>query len=362
MHPILAYRSRLLLYLALWLVFGIMLATAMSVTGTTSGIWSVVMALPLALLLGVQSLSCWYLVRVLPLGQVPAARLAGSWIGAGLLLLTFWLLAAVGWAQVLRSLGGLVRTTDSPALMSMLILCGATGLLAAVMGQYLLASFERTRESENRVLETQMLRREAETHLLRRQLDPHFLFNSLNSMAALIGTNPIAARRMCSLLADFFRDSLKIGARSTVALDQEVDLTRKFAQIAQIRFADRLHLRFDIDADVGQVQVPSLVLQPLVENAMQHGIAHLLSGGDVVVEAHSRNGLLELSVENACDSDRPPSNGTGIGLANVRGRIEMLYGTRARFSVSDQPQRFRVVMLLPMNESQGGESAHPDHR
>ena len=93
--------------------------------------------------------------------------------------------------------------------------------------------------------------------------------------------------------------------------------------------------------------VPPLVLQPLVENAVHHGIAHLLEGGEVIVRARQRDGLLELAVENPCDPDRPPSRGAGVGLSNVRSRIDTLFGHRASVDVKAEPTKFRVSILLP---------------
>jgi LytS/YehU family sensor histidine kinase len=93
--------------------------------------------------------------------------------------------------------------------------------------------------------------------------------------------------------------------------------------------------------------VPPLVLQPLVENAVHHGVAHLVDGGEITVRARRRDGLLELAVENPCDPERPASRGAGVGLQNVRSRIETLFGHRASVDVNAEPHRFRVAIVLP---------------
>jgi two-component system sensor histidine kinase AlgZ len=191
------------------------------------------------------------------------------------------------------------------------------------------------------------LARESELRTLRGQLDPHFLFNSLNSVAALIGSDAQSARRMCFLMAAFFRKSLQLGSRQSIPLSEELSLVQTFLAIEEVRFRERLLTRFDVADDALMLAVPPLVLQPLVENAVKHGVAHLVEGGEVTVRAHRREGLLELIVENPCDPERPPSRGAGVGLANVRSRIDTLFAHRASVDVNAQPTWFRVAILLP---------------
>jgi LytS/YehU family sensor histidine kinase len=216
------------------------------------------------------------------------------------------------------------------------------------------AGFERSGQAERDALQLRVAAREAELRFLRGQLDPHFLFNSLNSVAALIGSDPPEARRMCFLMSDFFRRSLRLGAQESIALREELSLADTFLAIEEVRFGERLRKRFEIGAGTEEVQVPALLLQPLVENAVHHGVAHLLAGGEVTVSAQRHGGLLELAVANPCDPDRPASRGAGLGLANVRARVEALFGTRARVDVRAEADRFRVVILLPATAAKEG--------
>src|SRR5690606_6672210 len=206
---------------------------------------------------------------------------------------------------------------------------------------------ERSRSAERRALELQVMARDAELKALRTQLDPHFLFNSLNSVAALIGSDPQAARRMCFLMAGFFRKSLTLARETSIALADEISLVETFLAIEQVRFGARLRVSIHVTNEVRIFAVPPLVLQPLVENAVHHGIAHLVEGGEVTIRARRREGLLEMVVENPCDPDRPPSRSTGVGLANVRSRIETLFGHRASVAVEDGATIFRVSVLIP---------------
>lgn len=345
MHPIFTRRSRIFLYLAVWIVFGMLLAVVLYSGGKAPAGWSLMFAVPVAVLLGLQSLSFWYLVQAMPPGETPVKRLATTWLAAGLISLLVWLTAAYGWSQFL--LPEKENPDDAAGLLPLLIFAGAIGILLAVLGHYLAAAFQRSRNAERHALELQVLTREAELRSLRAQLDPHFLFNSLNSVAALIGNDTAAARQMCFLMAQFFRKSLSLGREPSIPLSEEISLVETFLAIEQVRFGERLRAKFDVADDVRTVCVPPLVLQPLVENAVHHGVAHLLEGGEVSIRARRREGFLELVVENPCDPDRPPSRGTGVGLVNVRSRVETLCGHRASVDVDAGEANFRVSILLP---------------
>lgn len=344
MHPILKRRGRLWLYLAVWIVFGLLLTVVFVFGGRAPVQWSLYFSVPMAVLLGLQSLSFWFLVQAMPPGDTPPLRMALSWLVAGLISLVVWLGAAYAWAQWLLPEG---YGDEAQGIIGLLIFAGAIGITLAVLGHYLFGAFERSRDAERKALELQVLAREAELKSLRAQLDPHFLFNSLNSVAALIGNDTAAARQMCFLMAQFFRKSLTLARQQSIPLSEEVSLAETFLAIEKVRFGERLQSRFDITDDVRDVAVPPLMLQPLVENAVHHGVAHLLEGGEVTVRARRREGFLELVVQNPCDPDRPPSRGTGVGLVNVRSRVETLCGHRASVDVDAGEASFRVSILLP---------------
>lgn len=350
LHPILKDRRRLFLYLLLWVGIGKLLAAVIVYGGGAPLGWALKFALPLALLLGFQSLGSWYLVRALPAESTPMFRLIVSWGIGGTLSVGVWVAVGLIWASVLLpegSVGAARRTEILWGSAPLLFVIGALGFVAAVLGHYLLAAFERSRAAERRALELQVHARDAELRSLKAQLDPHFLFNSLNSVAALIGTDAKSARRMCFLMAGFFRKSLGLARRESIPLAEEVYLVETFLAIEQVRFGDRLRSSFEISEEALTLGVPPLLLQPLVENAVHHGIAHLVEGGEVRVSARRRDGLVELTVDNPCDPERPASRGAGVGLDNVRARVAALFGHRARVEVEAEPDRYRVTLLVP---------------
>jgi hypothetical protein len=346
LHPILTQPARLLQYLGLWLGFGLLLATVLTVGNRVPVLWALEFSLPVGVLLGFLALSCWYLIQVLPASETPWPRLIGTWLGTGVVLIGVWLGAAVQWAKMLLPLDA-PQLAGIPSLSTLLAFAGAIAWSATILSHYLVAAFERSRQSEKHALQSQVLAREAELRSLRSQIDPHFLFNSLNSVAALIGTDVAAARRMCFLLANFFRKSVALGREESIALGEEIQLIETFLAIEEVRFGDRLRKKFSLAEETLKLSVPPLVLQPLVENAVHHGIAHLLEGGEVCVTARQRGNLLELTVTNPCDPDRPPSRGTGTGLQNVRSRLETLYGRTAQVESVAHQTDFSVTLLIP---------------
>ena len=239
MHPILLTRTRMLVYLAIWVAFGLLLAGVLMLGGRAPMDWSLEFAVPLAVLLGLQALPYWYLVRALPPDTTPPHRILLIWIGAALVSLAIWLGLAYEWAQLLLPTGA-SYPEGARAGMPILGFVGGIAITLAVLGNYLMWAFQRSREAERRALELQVLAREAELKSLRAQLDPHFLFNSLNSVAALIGNDTQAARHMCFLIAQFFRKSLTLGRQEAIPLSEEVGLAQTFLAIEKVRFGDDL--------------------------------------------------------------------------------------------------------------------------
>jgi LytS/YehU family sensor histidine kinase len=196
-------------------------------------------------------------------------------------------------------------------------------------------------------MQVQVLARDAELRSLRSQLDPHFLFNCLHSISALTTADPPAARRMCLLLGEFLRETLALGSESRITVARELKLVDRFLSVERIRFGDRLDVDLAADAEAEACLVPPLLLQPLVENAVTHGIAHLLERGTIRIAASRTPGRLSIVVENPCDPDRPRRTGTGVGVSNVRARLQALYGGEAMMKSSEQGGIWRMEVSFP---------------
>jgi len=351
MHPILADRKRLALYLLTWCLLALLLAlVAMEWSGGLSDRQAESLSLHLgeAILLTVPPtivyaficLAAWYPARAMPLDRASASALLPTHLVAAIVLSALWLLIFRLWARVL----GPPAPDIVAARMAVFVVTGILLYVLAVALHYVLLAIEHSRAVEQREMNVKLLAREAE---LKAQLDPHFLFNSLNSISALCGSSPSSARTLTTLLAEYLRKSLRIGSADTITLSEELELASSYLAIERIRFGPRLEFEQNIEESVRTYRVPPLLLQPLVENAVTHGVGHLLEGGAVQIAASRDGDRVHISVENRCDPDRPSSRGEGIGLSNTRRRIDAFYGESARIEVVNEPDRFRVDLWVP---------------
>lgn len=198
---------------------------------------------------------------------------------------------------------------------------------------------------------------EAKLTNLRRQLRPHFLFNALQSVTASMDESPARGRRVVRRLGELLRASLRSDDEHWITLDEELELTRAYLEIEEIRFEDRLRVQIEAAPETLDQRVPALLLQPIVENAVSHGIAPEIDGGTVTVRAFLEGARLILEVEDdgaglRTDGDRDTPAGTGIGLANTRERLATLFGASASLDLrqggrAGERAGVRVRITLP---------------
>ncbi len=177
------------------------------------------------------------------------------------------------------------------------------------------------------------------------QIHPHFLFNTLNSIAALLHKDVEAADRMIARLGDFLRLTLKSSDAPIVDFEQELEFLKCYLEIEHIRFRDRLTVDFDIDPRALTAMVPNLILQPIVENAVKHGVARQTYPGHIIISARREGERLIMRVEDNGSGLKVKSNGSGIGLSNTRARLEQFYGGDFTFQIANSAERGASVTL-----------------
>jgi two-component system, LytTR family, sensor histidine kinase AlgZ len=348
MHPLLTRRSYLGAYLAVWLPLTCLLVFMMKVPGGVSLFEATILLVPMAVLYAAACLATWYTCRATPLRSSGIARVSITHLLAALLLSFVWVEIGRHYARALSTssvFNGL--ETRYGVHSATLFLSGIFLYLVIVGFFYVLIALEASRAAEARVLEASVLARDAELKALKAQVNPHFLFNSLNSINALTSIDAARAQEMCILLAEFLRMTLGLGEKSAVPLREELELLRRFLAIEKVRFGERLQVDAYVETQAESCLVPPLILQPLVENAIIHGIAHLPQGGAVRLRAQCSEGRLHISIENSFDPEAPPSRKKGMGLNNVRQRIEARFPKQGSVQATADEDVFRVSLSIP---------------
>ncbi len=353
MHPLLT-RNRLGLYLLGWLPLAAILIFLMTSGGTLSWLESTVLVIPLCMVYAFICLSAWYTAKSAPILRESALRLIAVHSVAAALVSYFWM--GLGWVLVASlSKTSAFQGLDRRFAPQAAILFGAGYLLylLSVSSHYVILSLEASRDAEARVMQASILARDAELKALKAQVNPHFLFNSLNSISALTSVDPAKAREMCILLSEFLRMTLGLGEKASIRLAEELALLERFLAIEKVRFGSRLRVEEAIGDGSKPLLLPPLLLQPLVENAVLHGIANLPEGGTIRLASDFQDSRLSIIIENTFDPESTSLRRGGMGLANVRRRLEGRYGEQASMQVSVEGDRFRVHLSLP---AETGES------
>jgi two-component sensor histidine kinase len=375
MSGLLSDRRGTTLYLLVWLLLGcvfagMILSVGAGSTGATlaahpgnpalARYWlnALLLALPVTMVYAFATgFSAFALCRAFPLAERSLSSLLGVFGLAALVLASLWVMLGHLWNEILLTLelpwAGLAFSANLSWLMFALGLL-LYGLTVAL--HYLLIEYERAQLAAQRELESKIMATDAELRMLRTQVDPHFLFNSLNSISALTSIDAQKAREMTQQLADFFRLSLGLEAHKKVSLQDEMRLTMHFLAIEKVRFDARLQVQMHIADDAAPGLLPPMIIQPLVENAVKHGIGQLTQGGTIHIHAARAGSLLRIRVENDIDADLPAdgSGGVrsgagrgGIGLANVRQRLFASYAHEASIHWQRSNTTFCVELTLP---------------
>jgi len=347
MHPILASPRRLLLYLLAWAAIFALLAAVTWESSTATWIQAAAALGPACAVFAFVCLSPFYICRGKPLGPSSAWNLLATFGGAAAAggLIFAWSAGQTAMAlDDMAPFHGIARLrTHVPFwfVLGVLLYLLSAGL------HYAALAVGASRHAERHATEARTLAREAELNALRMQINPHFLFNSLHSIAALATADGLRAREMCVRLAGFLRSSLGLGDRANIPLSEELALARSYLEVEQVRFGARLRVEEEIAADCEGCGVPALLLQPLVENAVKHGIAGLIEGGPIRLTARRSGACVAITLENAFDPEASASGKMGIGLLHVRRRLQVRYGDAAEFAAGPSGGVYRVELRFP---------------
>jgi len=220
---------------------------------------------------------------------------------------------------------------------------------------YTIIYYRNLKQKEIEQAELKILTRDAELKALKLQMNPHFLFNSLNSINALITKDPASARKMISQLSELLRMSLESHDKLLISLKEELDLVHSYLAIEQMRFEDKMKFNEHIDADLLTRPFPAMLLQPLLENAVKHGIANTRSGGTISLSIKRQDNQLVGTVVNETGHNKSAkfsiTESNGISINNIRQRLDRMYGNSYDWKIDhSEENKFKVEFKLPLSD------------
>ena len=291
-------------------------------------------------------IALWYVIRYSMPGNHAGFSLIFNHFTSLVLLLVFWV--GAGYA----SLNLLFR--DNLVYMNFLALSIPYRFVAGVLlyafmglGYYLIILYRDLQEKAKAETRLNELLKESELNMLKSQINPHFLFNSLNSISSLTITDPGKAQEMVVKLSEFLRYSVSSNINTFTTLSKEMQNIQRYLEIEKIRFGDKLVFEFDLDPACAYRNIPVMILQPLFENAIKHGVYESTEPVKVLTSCRLHEDYFEVRIRNDFDPEAPARKGSGIGLKNIRERLRLMYRNDSLLKISVDKNVFQVVLTIP---------------
>ena len=229
------------------------------------------------------------------------------------------------------------------------IMEGLLFYVVAVLVYYLYVYMWELNEKANNEIRLNKLLKDGELNLLKSQINPHFLFNSLNSLNVLILKNPEQAQQMLMALSDYLRYTVVATREEQSVLQKEIENIERYLSIEKLRFGERLHYDFEIADGCLQIKIPSMLLQPLFENAVKHGVYESVGMVRITTKINKEGGYLRIAISNNFDDENPGARkGSGTGLKNIGERLNLFYGTEASIYTKKENNQFSVIVKTPI--------------
>ncbi|MGD9928678.1 MAG: sensor histidine kinase [Mangrovibacterium sp.] len=342
-HPFFNNRILILYYGLFWLVMGLGNSLLQAFWNNMNLEASLLESVHLFLLYPILGASIWYLIRYNGLNENDWLWNVMFHLVAASILNAIWLymgFVAVGMVNEIY-LDNFYRALPSNILAGYLMYAGY------VVFFYALGYYDSLKEKIKREAELKSLVRDAELNALKSQINPHFLFNSLNSISSLTISNPQKAQEMVINLSAFMRYSLQHNREETVSLLDELENIKRYLGIEKVRFGKKLLPVFEVEEACLQARIPNMILQPLLENAIKYGVYEATSPVSIRVSCRPEQAYFHLTIENDYDPESVKSKGEGIGLRNIRQRLELIYGNPNLIRITDNRTSYKVELMLP---------------
>lgn len=288
-------------------------------------------------------ISIWYVIKFSTLENNSTGRVALTHITAATIIVLIWLYLGMVFSKVLHP--NISELIDNKVPEN--IIMGYSLYVIYVVFFYAVNYYQGFKEKLVNEEKLQSLIKEAELHALKSQINPHFLFNSLNSISSLTMTNPPGAHEMVINLSSLMRYSLRHSQTEKVSFGEELKNNQLYLKIEKVRFGSKLNTIFEIDDKCLGAEIPNMILQPLFENAIKYGVYEAIEPVDLITRGVCRGNMLEVTIINNYDPDSITSKGEGIGLRNIRDRLQIIYGDPMLMKIDDNKKEFKVTLTIP---------------
>ena len=294
--------------------------------------------------------SIWYVIKFTTLENNSAFRIILGHLIAASIIVLIWMYIGVVIIKLLHP--------DAQEMMK-------RGMVNRIFGGYMMylvfvvffyavnyyQSFKEKLKNEGKLLS---LVKEAELHALKSQINPHFLFNSLNSISSLTMSDPARAQEMVINLSQLMRYSLKHDQKEKVLFKQELENNKLYLQIEKVRFGSKLNPVFEIDENCMKAEIPNMILQPLYENAIKYGVYEATEPIEIKTVCTCNEEFLQITISNPYDTNVMSKRGEGIGLRNIRDRLQIIYGNPFLLKLADNKKEFTVTLTIPQKTKKNG--------
>lgn len=337
-----------------WSVLTFSISSLISIVTESALLDCLILFTPLYFLCLVFILPNYYVCAGLPLQESSWPTLLGTQALTLAVIVGMWVLSGEGYLLLLNAM--MPQSAQWSSLFRASLPINITIVViqfeVIMLIHYLYFAMEKSRTLEQAALKQKLLISQAELQTLKATVHPHFLFNSLNTLSNIALSAPEKAHRFCLLIAGFLRYSVAYSKKSSASLSDELEHIQNYLGIERERFGDRLETEFEIDEKIRMVSVPPLILFPIVENAIKHGIDSCLEGGTLRILARQNESSLVIEVTNPVDELGRKLKGTGHGLFSVEQRLKTKYGSKAALKTNRSAGQFSVQLYLPITPSQ----------
>ncbi|PIF05988.1 MAG: hypothetical protein CSA36_03955 [Draconibacterium sp.] len=342
-HPFISNPKLLIGYGTFWVFFSIIIVAVFTLVNGVTFAKAVVDLFSFFILFAIIGTAIWYVIKYSTLENNSSLRIVITHIIAATIIVFLWMYV-----------GAVVRKLTYPLVLESYdigtvnrIIGGYMMYLIYVVLFYAVNYYNGFKEKLRNEGKLKTLIKEAELHALKSQINPHFLFNSLNSISSLTMTDPARAQDMVINLSQLMRYSLKHDHNEKVTLKQELENNKLYLNIEKVRFGQKLNPVFEVDEKCLKAVIPNMVLQPLYENAIKYGVYEATEPVEILTVCKCNDDVLKVTISNTYDANVLKKKGEGIGLRNIRDRLEIIYGNPLLLKLRDNKKEFTVTLTIP---------------